>query len=68
MNRITLPSSGRMAVYTEPNAPFVLESYPLRAPSAKEALVRVSIFHHLPIGHSLLPRPPCQPVPWLARP
>ena len=43
MNRITLPSSGRMAVYTEPNAPFVLESYPLRAPSAQEALVRVSM-------------------------
>ena len=32
-----------MAIYTEPNAPFVLESYPLRAPRAKEAVVRVSM-------------------------
>ena len=40
---MTFPASGRVAVYTEPNAPFELESYPLRAPGSGEALVRVSM-------------------------
>ena len=40
---MTLPASGRVAIYTEPNAPFQVESYPLRAPGPREALVRVSM-------------------------
>lgn len=40
---MTLPTSGRVATYTEPNAPFQVESYPLRAPGPREALVRVSM-------------------------
>lgn len=40
---MTLPASGRVAIFTEPNAPFQVESYPLRAPAPREALVRVSM-------------------------
>lgn len=40
---MSLPASGRVAIYNEPNAPFQLTSYPLRAPTAHEALVRVSM-------------------------
>jgi len=40
---MSLPASGRVAIYSEPNAPFQLASYPLRAPTAHEALVRVSM-------------------------
>jgi len=40
---MSLPASGRVAIYSEPNAPFQLASYPLRAPEAHEALVRVSM-------------------------
>jgi len=40
---MTLPPSGRVAIYAEPNAPFQIESYPLRAPGPREALVRVSM-------------------------
>lgn len=40
---MTLPASGRVAIYAEPNAPFRVESYPLRAPRPGEALVRVSM-------------------------
>ena len=40
---MSLPASGRVAIYTEPNTPFQLASYPLRAPAAHEALVRVSM-------------------------
>jgi putative phosphonate catabolism associated alcohol dehydrogenase len=40
---MTHPATGRVAVYTEPNAPFQVESYPLRAPGPREALVRVSM-------------------------
>lgn len=37
------PASGRVAIYTAPNTPFQLASYPLRAPAAHEVLVRVSM-------------------------
>lgn len=37
---MTLPASGRMAVYDEPNGAFRLVDYPLRAPEAGEVLVR----------------------------
>jgi alcohol dehydrogenase len=40
---MTYPASGRVAVYAEPNAPFQVESYPLRAIRPMEALVRVSM-------------------------
>jgi putative phosphonate catabolism associated alcohol dehydrogenase len=40
---MSLPASGRVAIFTEPNAPFQVESYPLREPSSNEALVRVSM-------------------------
>jgi putative phosphonate catabolism associated alcohol dehydrogenase len=40
---MTLPASGRVAVYDEPNAPFQVASYPLRAPGPTEALVRVGM-------------------------
>lgn len=40
---MSLPKSGRVAVYAEPNAPFSVSSYPLRHPLANEALVRVSM-------------------------
>lgn len=37
------PATGRVAIYHEPNAPFQVVSYPLRAPNPGEALVRVSM-------------------------
>lgn len=42
MNRpADLPASGRLAVYAAPNAPFRIESYPLRPPAPGEVLARV---------------------------
>ncbi len=38
---MTLPATGRLAVYASPNAPFRIEAYPLRAPGPGEALVRI---------------------------
>jgi D-arabinose 1-dehydrogenase-like Zn-dependent alcohol dehydrogenase len=40
---MTHPTAGRVAVFSKPNAPFQVESYPLRAPGPREALVRVSM-------------------------
>lgn len=40
---MTLPTSGRIAVYNEPNAPFVVQDFPLRKPLSNEALVKVSM-------------------------
>lgn len=40
---MTLPATGRLAVYDEPNAPFHIEKLPLRAPQAGEVLVRISM-------------------------
>ncbi len=40
---MTIPASGRIAVYTAPNAPFQVQAYPIRAPHANEALVKVSM-------------------------
>ena len=40
---MTLPATGRIAVYTAPNAPFQVQDYPIRAPHANEALVKVSM-------------------------
>ena len=40
---MTLPASGRIAVYTEPNTPFQVQDFPIRAPRADEALVKVSM-------------------------
>lgn len=40
---MTLPASGRIAVYNEPNAPFEVQDYPLRKPLSNEALVKVSM-------------------------
>lgn len=40
---MTLPASGRIAVYTEPNAPFQVQDFPIREPRADEALVKVSM-------------------------
>ena len=40
---MTLPATGRIAVYTEPNAPFQVQDYPIRPPLANEALVKVSM-------------------------
>lgn len=40
---MTLPASGRIAVYNEPNAPFEVQNYPLRKPLSNEALVKVSM-------------------------
>lgn len=37
---MSLPLSGRVAVYDAPNAPFRVVDYPLRAPAAGEVLVR----------------------------
>jgi putative phosphonate catabolism associated alcohol dehydrogenase len=37
---MSLPASGRVAVYDTPNGPFRLVDYPLRAPVAGEVLVR----------------------------
>ncbi|NWG30649.1 MAG: zinc-binding dehydrogenase [Rhodocyclaceae bacterium] len=36
-----LPAIGRLAVYDAPNAPFRIESYPLRPPAPGEALVKI---------------------------
>ena len=38
---MTLPASGKIAVYDEANAPFQIRDYPLRAPLAGEVLVRI---------------------------
>jgi putative phosphonate catabolism associated alcohol dehydrogenase len=38
---MSLAASGRLAVYEEPNAPFQIREYPLRAPDAGEVLVRI---------------------------
>lgn len=40
---MTLPISGRVALYAKANEPFEVESFPLRAPLPGEALVRVSM-------------------------
>jgi len=40
---MTLPATGRIAVYAEPNAPFEVQDFPIRAPHANEALVKVSM-------------------------
>lgn len=40
---MSLPKTGRIAVYTEPNAPFQVQDYPIRAPHANEALVKISM-------------------------
>jgi putative phosphonate catabolism associated alcohol dehydrogenase len=40
---MTIPASGRVATYPQPNAPFQVETYPLRSPTAGEALVSVSM-------------------------
>lgn len=40
---MTLPLTGRIAVYTQPNAPFQVQDYPIRAPLPNEALVKVSM-------------------------
>jgi alcohol dehydrogenase len=36
-----IPTSGRIAVYDRPNAPFRIEEHPLRVPAAGEVLVRI---------------------------
>jgi alcohol dehydrogenase len=38
---MSLPDSGRLAVYDTPNGPFELRSFPLREPRPDEALVRI---------------------------
>ena len=38
---MSIAASGRLAVYEEPNAPFQIREYPLRAPDAGEVLVRI---------------------------
>ena len=40
---MNLPDRGQMATFAAPNTPFVIESYPLRAPLSQEALVKVSM-------------------------
>ena len=40
---MTLPVSGRIAIYKEPNAPFEVQDFPIRAPRANEALVKISM-------------------------
>ena len=40
---MTLPATGRVALYSDPNAPFEIASFPVRAPLDGEALVRVSM-------------------------
>jgi putative phosphonate catabolism associated alcohol dehydrogenase len=36
-----IPATGRLAIYDQPNAPFHIEAYPLRAPATGEVLVRI---------------------------
>ncbi len=36
-----IPATGRLAIYDEPNAPFRIDAYPLRAPEPGEVLVRI---------------------------
>ncbi len=38
---MSIPASGRLAVYDAPNGPFALQSFPLREPMPGEALVRI---------------------------
>jgi alcohol dehydrogenase len=38
---VSLPSSGKLAVYGAPNQPFELQTFPLREPRAGEVLVRI---------------------------
>ncbi len=40
---MTLPATGRMAVYSAPNEPFQVVEYPIRAPYAMEALVKIGM-------------------------
>ena len=40
---MTLPATGRVAVYAKPNASFQVQEFPIRAPYANEALVKVSM-------------------------
>lgn len=40
---MTPPATGRLAVYDEPNSPFHIEEFPLRAPQFGEVLVRISM-------------------------
>ncbi len=40
---VSLPRSGKLAVYAAPNQPFELQSFPLREPHAGEVLVRIRI-------------------------
>lgn len=37
----TLPLTGRLAVYDAPNTPFAIRSFPIRAPRAREVLVKI---------------------------
>lgn len=38
---MSIPGSGRIAVYAQPNAPFRIEEHPLRPPAPGEVLVRI---------------------------
>jgi len=38
---MSMPTSGRVAVYETPNGPFLLQSHPLRQPAVGEVLVRI---------------------------
>jgi putative phosphonate catabolism associated alcohol dehydrogenase len=38
---MSLPTSGRLAIYDAPNAPFRIDAYPLHPPAAGEVLVRI---------------------------
>ncbi len=40
---MTLPASGRVAVFDRPNGPFRIAAYPLRPPATGEVLVRVAM-------------------------
>lgn len=40
---MSLPATGRLAVYARPNGEFVIEARPLRPPSASEVLVRIAM-------------------------
>ncbi len=43
MKKRDMDAVGRAAVYHSPNAPFVIQEYPLRKPRGEEVLVRVSM-------------------------
>lgn len=40
---MNLPAFGKIAVYLNPNEPFVIQEYPIRYPNSLEALVKVSM-------------------------